>query len=52
MSQQAVEAAVLGVAELNMRYNTGDGIGVDEDGSDKAIVLPLFRLMQLLVKFS
>lgn len=44
-SQQVVEAAALEVAEPNMTYNTGDGIGVDEDGSDKAIVLPWFRLM-------
>lgn len=44
-SQQVVEAAAPEAAEPNMKYNTGDGIGVDEDGSDKAIVLPWFRLM-------
>lgn len=43
--QQVVEAAALEVAEPNMKYNTGDEIGVDGGGSDKAIVLPWFRLM-------
>lgn len=43
-SQQVVEAAALGVVEPNMKYSKGDGIGVDEDGSDKVIVLPWFRL--------
>lgn len=44
-SRQVVEVAALEAAEPNMKYNTGDGIGVDEDGSDKVIVLPWFRLM-------
>lgn len=43
-SRQVVEAAAQEVVEPNMKYNMGDGTGVDEDGSDTVIVLPWFRL--------